>query len=92
MNIAGVFGGGRGSGNVGNEVFGGGRGSGNVGTEFVAWRVDMCDVFGEGNHPESCACAFMPADDCAPAVRNGASNFCEVDNAACVAQRHSREQ
>ncbi len=63
--------------------------------EVVGWRVGGCCrrcCRSKGDHPKSCADAFVGAQHNATVIRYGASNFGEGDIAAGVAERDDQNE
>ena len=63
--------------------------------EGVSWRVGGCrrrSCRSEGDHPKSCAGAFVGAQHDATVIRYGASNFGEGNIAAGVAESDDRNE
>ena len=63
--------------------------------EGVGWRIGRCRrrcCRSEGDHPKSCAGAFVGAQHNATAIQYGASNFGEGDVAAGIAERDDRNE
>ena len=85
MDIAGVLGGRRGSGDVGNEVVG-------RWYKLAVWLVRCCRCFGKWDHPQAGAGALVPADNSPSAIRDGAANLGEIDVASGIAKGHGRDQ